>query len=47
MSIQASVEVNQNIKGPTHNGVHTLDLIQTFRLNIENIVTFSESEAIS
>lgn len=36
MSILDSVVVNQNIIGPTHYGGHTLDLILTLGLNIEN-----------
>ena len=47
VSILDSVRVNQNVIGSTHNGGHTLHLILTFGLKIENIVTFPQSEAIS
>ncbi|XP_058263764.1 uncharacterized protein LOC131364606 [Hemibagrus wyckioides] len=47
VSILDSLGVNQNVIGPTHNGGHTLDLIFTFGLNIENRVTLPQSEAIS
>lgn len=39
-----SAGVIQNIIGPTHHGGHTLDLALTFRLSIENIVAFPQSE---
>ncbi|XP_053481003.1 uncharacterized protein LOC128607830 [Ictalurus furcatus] len=47
VSILDSVGINQNVIGPTHNGGHTLDLILTYGLSIENIVIFPQSEVVS
>ncbi|XP_053535190.1 uncharacterized protein LOC108267429 isoform X1 [Ictalurus punctatus] len=47
VSILDSVGINQNVIGPTHNGGHTLDLILTYGLSIENIIIFPQSEVVS
>lgn len=46
MSILYSV-MNQCIAGPTHKADHTQDLILSFVLKTEHIVTFPQSEVIS
>ncbi|XP_060770970.1 uncharacterized protein LOC132881920 [Neoarius graeffei] len=47
VSILDSGGINQNVIGLTHNGGHTLDLILTFRLNVDNVVILPQSEVIS
>uniref|UniRef100_A0AAY4DRN7 Reverse transcriptase domain-containing protein n=1 Tax=Denticeps clupeoides TaxID=299321 RepID=A0AAY4DRN7_9TELE len=47
LSLLDSVGVNQHVTGPTHEGGHTLDLVLTFGLNIEDIVTLPQSEMVS
>ncbi|KAF4078917.1 hypothetical protein AMELA_G00187270 [Ameiurus melas] len=47
VSILDSVGINQNVIGPTHSGGHTLDLILTYGLSIENIEIIPQSEVIS
>lgn len=43
-SILESVGANQNVIGITRNGGHTLDLGLTFRIVLENIDVFSQSD---
>lgn len=47
MLILNSAGVSQNIIGPTLYVGHTLDVMLTFGLNIENIVTLPQPEMIA